>query len=144
MQFLKFPWFFVQHLQPWSSMLHGRHQESFVLFPSISKARKARALDIWESLKPDVEQEMARCGGCVVWGGYVCHLFQGVGDFVFFFQIAFSHLSCLNTNRTYRIHNWFGSCRCKKQICGTQMILVSFSVQCIYLTYLHFPTGFAG
>ena len=69
---------------------------------------------------------------------------RGWGLRVCFFQKAFSHLSCLNTNRTYRIYNWFGSCRCKKQISGTQMILFSFSVQFIYLTYLHFPTGFAG
>ena len=43
-------------------------RRKFSCFQPDPKARKARALDIWESLKPDVEMEMSR-----PWGYGTCH-----------------------------------------------------------------------
>ena len=55
-----------------------------LIFPSISKARKARALDIWESLKPDVEQEMARRGVEQEMADMYAICFKGLGTSCFF------------------------------------------------------------
>ena len=59
----------------------------FLFHPFFSKARKARALDIWESLKPDVEAEMARCGGGG--NGMDADGRLGFGSAVFFVTNAF-------------------------------------------------------
>lgn len=75
----------MESMHGFTFLFHGRHRESFVMCPFISKARKARALDIWESLKPDVEQEMARCGVLFEADMYaIC--FKGWGPRVFSFK----------------------------------------------------------